>query len=100
MINSDGSYNYSKVIPVNSLLTDGLSVFPNPVRNKLNINYDASTQGSIISIYTINGQLINSYVVPAQSVQTIIDVSKYSSGSYILVFKSQNNKETRQFIKL
>ena len=60
-------------------------IYPNPVSNNLHINLGKSTS-STISLYDINGNKLRS--INADSTETIIDVSAFNSGIYLLEIKS------------
>ena len=60
-------------------------IYPNPVSNNLHINLGKSTS-STISLYDINGNKLRS--INADSKETIIDVSAFNSGIYLLEIKS------------
>jgi spore coat protein CotH len=63
-------------------VTEGISIYPNPVADVLNIS-DVNSSLENVKIYSIHGQLIyeNSYAYQSQA---IIDVSNYASGLYIV----------------
>ncbi|MDR6763545.1 hypothetical protein J2Y38_003766 [Flavobacterium sp. 2755] len=74
------------------------NVYPNPVKDILNISLQNNIVVISISIYDILGQL----VVAIPNIQNIsnIDVSKLRSGNYILKVKSDKGSSNTKFIKL
>ncbi len=57
-----------------------LTVSPNPAKDKLIINGEKIIH--IIKIYSLSGELINTYSI--ESTNTTIDISSYLSGTYLL----------------
>ncbi|RZJ33104.1 MAG: T9SS type A sorting domain-containing protein [Flavobacterium sp.] len=75
----------------------GISVYPNPSSNILNI---ANTTGILIktiSLYNLQGQLL--FVLPNATGTQAIDISRLSTGTYIAVFASDDNTSSVKFIK-
>ena len=80
---------------ISGILTEDISVYPNPVAEKLYIDAGLNSD---ISIYDINGQFITG-IISIES-KTEIDVSHYFAGSYIIVVRSNDNEVLRTvFIK-
>lgn len=67
-----------------------ITVFPNPVEEVLTIELINDTQYDL-SIYNLNGKLINQQVL--ESFTTLLDVSTYDSGVYILEFYCASSGE-------
>lgn len=86
-----GVYFVSNLSTENTEYTN-LKFYPNPVKDLLNIETNAFENANI-EIYSMSGQLIKSIKSDSQHIQ--IDVSKLSSGTYIL--KIDNNSQ--KFIK-
>ncbi|RKE98752.1 FG-GAP-like repeat-containing protein [Ichthyenterobacterium magnum] len=76
-------------------LDDSLVIYPNPVKEALNINLTDSLENAVYSIFNIEGKL----VVNASLNTNTIDVSQLSAGNYILRVKSNNSIKTQKFIK-
>jgi len=87
------------------LLTDtDLSVFPNPVRNTLNVafnNTSNSNQIVSVSIYDKNGKTVRTFKVAVRQ-QALIqrELSQLPAGLYILTIQGQSLYRTGQFIKM
>lgn len=69
---------------------DNLSVFPNPVKNKLTITTEAATAYRY-QIFHIQGHLLQSG--NTQNEQTTIDLTYYASGLYFLKITNTNTQE-------
>ncbi len=72
---------------INTVTTNKIQVYPNPVINTLSIT--GVTNGAIISIYNTLGAVMGHYNVSTSLVQ--IDMSPFPSGIYILHCQDKNN---------
>ncbi|NWK99421.1 hypothetical protein DM790_01120 [Flavobacterium collinsii] len=71
------------------------SVWPNPVKNTLNINSLQDSNYSI-KIYDLLGRLIYT----KENVNTSIDVSSFTSGLYLIKIKAGSGETSQKFIKI
>ena len=71
--------------------------FPNPVKDKLNIIIPESQIGNQATIYSLLGKELNSYIL--NNMQTILDVSAYQNGIYLLKIESSSGTKTYKIIK-
>ncbi|MCB9201997.1 MAG: starch-binding protein [Flavobacteriales bacterium] len=71
----------------------GITIYPNPASEVLNITSDNSID--TYAIYNLTGKLIKKSALENNQ----IDVSALKLGNYILVLQSENQKETIKFIK-
>lgn len=71
------------------------TIYPNPVKQQLNIVSGESLSGGIIRIYDIMGK----QVVTAKAAGAPLNVSQLAPGVYTLVYTKGDKKITRQFIK-
>jgi beta-glucanase (GH16 family) len=71
--------------------------FPNPVKDKLNIIIPESQIGNQATIYSLLGKEHNSYIL--NNMQTILDVSAYQNGIYLLKIESSSGTKTYKIIK-
>ncbi|MDW5287705.1 chondroitinase-B domain-containing protein [Formosa sp. PL04] len=78
-------------------LAQSLRIYPNPAQFELNIS-DAKQELKTVEIYNIQGQLVLSQSVKSE-VSTRINVSNFSTGTYILKAKNTSNETTfKRFI--
>lgn len=63
----DGSRDYSKVLVLNNNNTDGISIFPNPVRNNFFTLSVKNTAGTILNVFTAEGRLLLSKKMNGQT---------------------------------
>jgi hypothetical protein len=74
--------------------TIGIMTYPNPATHNFNIKSDSNID--LVTLYDINGKLINTYNVNATSTQ--INVSNLSKGNYVMKIKSGSNEITRNVV--
>jgi Secretion system C-terminal sorting domain len=61
-VDFDGTFAYSKVIAINAAGNDKVFVFPNPVKDQLNIQYDHSKGSATLFLFDAMGRKINTTV--------------------------------------
>jgi len=79
----------------NEIITKNTNLYPNPTKDKLQID---NNEEGIISIFDILGKLLLQQRVTKYN--QVIDVSFIPSGTYILKFNSINHHESSKFIKM
>lgn len=96
-VDLDNNYRHSAVVRLTYKETATINsiVYPNPTSRILTITVgDKNLIGTMASIYDMNGRLIESIKISAQS-QTV-DISRYTNGIYLIRL---DNKETLKVIK-
>ncbi|UTW66832.1 T9SS type A sorting domain-containing protein [bacterium SCSIO 12643] len=79
---------------------ESLKVYPNPVREVLNIDFNLSNQQTTtVYIYDITGRLIMSSTELMDIGTSFIDVSHLNSGCYIASISTSNLNQKIKFIK-
>ena len=73
----------------------GLSVYPNPANDKINITYPDGIKDGQIVIYDVNGKLVKSAVI-----QTQLDLSDLEQGLYMIGIHTTDYKYEGRFLKL
>ncbi len=71
----------------------GLAIFPNPVKDVLNINYDKAINQ--IDVYDVNGKLVKTLTTVGSS----INVSDLSDGIYMLNMQTEEGLVVRKIVK-
>ena len=74
-----------------------MDIFPNPVKDKLNLIIAENQIGNRVKIYSILGQELNSFIL--NNKKTIVDVSNYKKGIYLVKMETSSGKKTYKFIK-
>lgn len=99
LMNNDGTFKYSNVISINIKLSEGISIFPNPVHNNIVITHPKAFAGATLSVTSADGKQLALYSVDANAVQTSVAASSLLPGIYLLIFENNGNKVTQKFIK-
>ena len=103
-IGEDGSFKYSNIAKLaihNSSLTT-LSIYPNPVQDKLNITLTGATNGTYKArILTVTGvEVFNKTGIVANANTITLDASDLAGGLYMIELTSINgNKQVEKFVK-
>ena len=80
---------YTGTIPTRKSLEENLIIYPNPTDGKININKNVD-----INVFNYIGDMI----ISKQNIN-VLDVSKLSSGTYMLQIIYKNKSITKQIIK-
>jgi hypothetical protein len=83
------------------LISEDVYYYPNPTKNNVNIIVGGEDNKVSLSVYTIDGVLIYSreQLLDDISRKTVVDLSKYTSGTYIIVIESESISQTFKIIK-
>lgn len=74
----------------NSNFNEQIEIYPNPTSNEINIS--STTEDSIlIYLYDLNGKMLKSEIMQKH---LILDLSSYTSGSYLLKFIIDDKSKT------
>ena len=93
-VDFDGGFEYSKVVSIESYLETEVTIFPNPVKDKLHI---IDGEGQAI-IYNILGQPLRAFVISEP--QFIIPTQDLLKGQYVLqITQDDGSVLTKQFMK-
>lgn len=87
MVDLDGKTTYSQVETIRTTVVTSLSIFPNPVRDNLNITLGGeSASGDLtIGLYNLVGQLmVQRKVTNAGGTTITLPVSSYPAGNYLV----------------
>jgi uncharacterized delta-60 repeat protein len=100
----DGNYKYSKILIIkfDGQLTSSVQVFPNPVKDLLQVQLPDGLNGTIgIQIIDMQGRVIkkNNVVSDGNALNTTLDVSSLTSGVYILKAQAGNTTVTSRFTR-
>ena len=74
-----------------------VALIPNPVKNKLTIQFDEVQTASQVTIYSIQGQELSSFNMNSE--QETIDISNFSNGIYIVKITDEKGSFTSRFVK-
>ena len=76
-----------------------LTVSPNPAQSTLQVNYPAGSGSSYLEIYSLNGQMLKSWILDSDASSTLIDVSSLNSAVYLLQYRNGFSKVSTRFVK-
>jgi len=99
-VDFNGKYSYSNMVMVDNTeyVKHSFELFPNPVKNILNIKLQDSNKIGSIQIHNAYGQLVASLTLQLE-ISNTLDVSGYSNGVYFVTIISGDNTETKSFVK-
>lgn len=100
----DGNTKYSKILIIKfgGELTANMQLFPNPVKDILQIQIPSGLNGIIsLQIIDIGGRVIrnNNFASDGNALNTSIDVSNLQKGLYILKAQAGNTSVLTRFVK-
>jgi hypothetical protein len=93
--NADGFGNHNTILNIQNFDFLNITLFPNPVKNKLQITNSKNHIIQNISIYN----LLGNKMVTLKKSKKEINVSFLSKGIYILQFEIENKLYSTKFIK-
>lgn len=94
MPNTDGS------VSVEDLVLNGLKVYPNPVKDFLQISGDLPVlTGAQTQIFDMSGRKIKDVNLNFDSNTTQLNVSELNAGTYLLIISKNGAKQSYKFIK-
>ncbi|MGH2648074.1 MAG: T9SS type A sorting domain-containing protein, partial [Ginsengibacter sp.] len=99
MVDADDRFTYSKTIAVTVPVNNAITVFPNPVKDKLFIRLAAVPAETEIIITDAKGAILNRIKLNAGSTRASINTVSLSAGVYSISIQSDKLKSTQQFIK-
>lgn len=80
-------------LAIETIEASELAIFPNPVKDVMNINYDKAI--SQIDVYDVNGKLVKTFT----TVGSTINVSDLSDGIYMLNIQTEEGLVIRKIVK-
>ena len=83
------------------LISEEVYYYPNPTQNDVNILVGGKDENVSVSVLTIDGSLIYSREQHVSDItrKTVVDLSKQTSGTYIVVIESETVSQTFKIIK-
>jgi alpha-tubulin suppressor-like RCC1 family protein len=66
------------------------SLYPNPARDVVTINYDLAFSDSVVEVYDIAGRSISKNVLSSSSGEIQLNTTTYAAGMYIVVVKQDS----------
>jgi hypothetical protein len=100
-VDNDGKFMYSTVISVKGEQQSSvvMKAFPNPAQNQLTIQHNSTANQSKIEVVSVDGKLVKSLTVSANTQETSIDLSATKAGIYILRFIDESTVISLKVVK-
>jgi len=99
-VDRDGTYSFSEVrtIALSKIL---IKIFPNPVKDWMNVELNGVAGSTQLNIYSAEGKLVLKKSATAQSgsIKQVLDIRNLTAGTYILQILTGDSKTQRLFIK-
>jgi regulation of enolase protein 1 (concanavalin A-like superfamily) len=76
-----------------------LNIFPNPVEDKLNIDFATDSFYKKVVVYDVNGKLVLDQNLTGNATVHTIDTSKLANGLYVLEISTREQTYIRKFVK-
>jgi hypothetical protein len=100
-VDKDGQYKHSPIITLRFDKTAGvhLKLSPNPATAYCTVSYPVATANAFLTIYHADGRKTGEYNIAVGSTQRSIDVSKFTTGYYFIVYRNNGHLTTSAFVK-
>jgi hypothetical protein len=85
------------IVGINELDNTLFTISPNPATNELLVSFTSNQSNTWMQIYDETGKLVMTEQVTAP--QHRLDISTLATGTYTIAIQSQNQKQTRLFVK-
>ena len=96
---NDGASTISKIQAVTNKSAAGLSIYPNPVQETLNVNHASAIEGAKFKILNAEGKTVLQSNTGVSTISSSLNVSALTPGVYLLIFDNQSNSSSVKFIK-
>jgi len=98
-VDNNGVSVNSAIVSVTGKIAEKISILQNPVTSNLVLAHPLAGSNASIQVVSISGKYAAQQKVQTNAVQTTINVSSLSKGTYIVVFTNNGSKQTLQFVK-
>ena len=95
----DGHYKTSQVDAINRSTAGLVSVYPDPAKDFINIEYPVLLQTCVAKLTSAEGKLLGNISLPKGSSETVANISNLSAGVYFISINDGNNEKTLMFVK-
>jgi hypothetical protein len=95
--NFESALNAYLTLESNTTDATEISIYPNPVSDKLNIKLPSEVQIASLTLYNILGKQINTY--PVSNINNTINMVPISKGIYLVKIETKKISKTFKLIK-
>ncbi len=99
LVTTDSTFTYSKTLAIAAPANNLITIFPNPVHDKLFIRLPTVTGETQIIIADAKGNVLHRIKLVAGTTETSVNTATLSAGVYSISFQSGNLKNIQRFIK-
>jgi len=99
MVDFDGAFKMSHVVSIKSKASLNILLSPNPVVDRMLVQHPKAESNNRIQVINTDGKVLVQQAVPANAVQTSIDLSGFRSGLYHVVFQSNSGSFSKTILK-
>ena len=94
-IDADGKFIYSGIVKLSNEQGGRFTIFPNPVKDIITIG--GLKQNGTLMLFATDGKLLQQQKVNTQSIT--MDLSSYTTGTYLLQYENEGVRHTQKLIK-
>jgi hypothetical protein len=101
-VDNDGRVKYSGIVRIrnNNSYSDVIKAYPSPAQSQVTISHSQLGNKAKLTVTTMDGRVLKVISPSAGASNTMVDVSGFSSGMYIIKLDNGNGKiETTTFVK-
>lgn len=96
-VNTDLTYTYSAIVKVEMKSGNNFLVYPNPVKEQLNVEFPESYRKGTVRLISSVGEVVYQARISGDNKNTI-DVSDFASGNYIAEIESLSGNRQRTIV--
>ena len=85
-VGADGRSSYSGIVKLVNRANAVISIYPNPVKNKLTVSVGRDAVGTEVKLINKEGRLVQQFIIQQQNFT--VDMSGYAGGVYLLQFSN------------
>jgi hypothetical protein len=83
---------------VEMVVVDDITLYPNPSKGQFTLSTPSLKEDAILEIYSMEGRLVYQTNIPANTMQTFIDLQQPSAGLYAVRFLAGNKQSIMKII--
>jgi len=95
----NGFYKESQVVTVKIDGKSSVTIYPNPAKSYINLNYTSLSQSAFGKIISVDGRMMKKINLAKGSTQSTININNLSRGTYFIVITNANTTQTLKFVK-